>query len=125
MKTKLILIGLLLLILGFSLAFIPRYLSPSIASGRYENQDNLLTLIINEDQSYKLIPGVTSMSYSGLIKKEGLRLVLISNGNDDSLIKEGEVIAEFEILLDNTLKAKQSSLVLMQELLNTRIKRKE
>jgi hypothetical protein len=65
------------------------------------------------------------MSYSGLIKKEGLRLVLISTGKDDSLIKEGEVIAEFEILLDNTLKAKQSSLVLMQELLNTRIKRKE
>lgn len=125
MKNKIILIGLLLLILGFSLAFIPRYLSHSIASGRYENQDNLLTLIINEDQSFKLIPGVTSMSYSGLIKKEGLRLVLISTGKDDSLIKEGEVIAEFEILLDNTLKAKQSSLVLMQELLNTRIKRKE
>ncbi len=125
MKNKIILIVILLLFLGFSLAFIPRYLSPSIASGRYENQDNLLTLIINEDQSFKLIPGVTSMSYSGLIKKEGLRLVLISTGKDDSLIKEGEVIAEFEILLDNTLKAKQSSLVLMQELLNTRIKRKE
>ena len=125
MKNKIILIVILLLFLGFSLAFIPRYLSPSIASGRYENQDNLLTLIIHEDQSFKLIPGVTSMSYSGLIKKEGLRLVLISTGKDDSLIKEGEVIAEFEILLDNTLKAKQSSLVLMQELLNTRIKRKE
>jgi hypothetical protein len=125
MKNKIILIVILLLFLGFSLAFIPRYLSPSIASGRYENQDNLLTLIIHEDQSFKLIPGVTSMSYSGLIKKEGLRLVLISTGKDDSLIKEGDVIAEFEILIDNTLKAKQSSLVLMQELLNTRIKRKE
>lgn len=127
MKSKKLLLFSITSLLVILLAWLifPQYFSNTIVSGRYENEDNHLTLIINDDHSFRLIPGIISMSYTGVVKREGRKLILVSSGKDDYLIKEGDILVEFEVMSQNQFKVKQSSLSLMQDMINSKISRRE
>jgi len=82
-----VMVGLLIL------PFLPK----PVQSGRYLNHDNLLMLLVFEDNTYQLVPGVVSISYSGHIEREGNQVILISDGRADARYKEGYRIATFII----------------------------
>ena len=110
-----VMIGLLIL------PFLPK----PVQSGRYLNHDNLMMLLIFEDDTYQLVPGVVSISYSGHIEREGNQVILVSDGRSDTRYKKGEHIATFSIKGSSSLQLKSSSLPHMKPMINTTITRED
>lgn len=110
-----VMVGLLIL------PFLPK----PVQSGRYLNHDNLLMLLVFEDNTYQLVPGVVSISYSGHIEREGNQVILISDGRADTRYKEGDRIATFIIKGSSSLILKASALPLMKTMIDTTINRED
>jgi len=110
-----VMVGLLIL------PFLPK----PVQSGRYLNHDNLLMLLVFEDNTYQLVPGVVSISYSGHIEREGNQVILISDGRADARYKEGDRIATFIIKGSSSLILKASALPLMKTMIDTTINRED
>ncbi len=110
-----VMVGLLIL------PFLPK----PVQSGRYLNHDNLLMLLVFEDNTYQLVPGVVSISYSGHIEREGNQVILISDGRADARYKEGYRIATFIIKGSSSLILKASALPLMKTMIDTTINRED
>lgn len=110
-----VMVGLLIL------PFLPK----PVQSGRYLNHDNLLMLLVFEDNTYQLVPGVVSISYSGHIEREGNQVILISDGRADARYKEDYRIATFIIKGSSSLILKASALPLMKTMIDTTINRED
>lgn len=121
MKQKVFIISACVMVGLLILPFLPK----PVQSGRYLNHDNLLMLLVFEDNTYQLVPGMVSISYSGHIEREGNQVILISDGRADARYKEGYRIATFIIKGSSSLILKASALPLMKTMIDTTINRED